>query len=129
MTITDASDGACILSDARQQLVTDADESADDLRWRARHLERVIAETASLTRDVSDLVDEGWATVAMYRQLAECLEREARKLTRLPGRLEAGVGMRERMRRIVMSRLTQLRKGWRRRTTGRTGRTNGTNTD
>ena len=74
MTITDASDGACILSDARQQLVTDADESADDLRWRGHHLERVIAETASLTRDVSDLVDEAWATVAMYGQLADCLE-------------------------------------------------------
>lgn len=129
MTITDASDGACILSDARQRLVADADESADDLRGRAHHLERVIAETASLTRDVSDLIDEGWATVAMYGQLADCLEREARKMAPVPRRLEAGVGVRERMRRIVTSRLTQLRTGRRARTTLRAGRTNGTNID
>ena len=106
MTITDASDGACILSDARLQLVTDADESADELRRRAHHLESVIAQTASLTRDVPDLIDESRATVAMYRELADCLERKARKLAGVPDRLEAGVAVRERMRRILTSRLT-----------------------
>ena len=74
------SDLESILRESRDQLLLDAKETADDLRWKARHLAVVTDEFEERTNEMPELVQEAGALVTIYGALADILNSEAKRM-------------------------------------------------